>query len=110
MKSCGGSRWDRRSADGGERDSDNSDGGRSTRPGSGKTGADNLVSCYGVAERRNDENVSLVEVDVDTDAYGEGHIEGAIGWNWTTQLQDQTRRDILTREAVEELLTASGIG
>jgi thiosulfate/3-mercaptopyruvate sulfurtransferase len=71
---------------------------------------DNLVSCDWVAEHGGDDNVSLVEVDVDTDAYGDGHIAGAIGWNWTTQLQDQTRRDILTREAVEELLAGSGIG
>ncbi len=71
---------------------------------------DKLVSCDWVAEHGDDDNVSLVEVDVDTDAYGEGHIAGAIGWNWTTQLQDQTRRDILTREDVEELLAASGIG
>ena len=72
--------------------------------------ADKLVSCDWVAEHGDDDNVTLVEVDVDTDAYGEGHIASAIGWNWTTQLQDQTRRDILTREAVEELLAVSGIG
>ena len=68
-----------------------------------------LVTVEWVAEHGGDENVRLVEVDVDIDAYGEGHIEGAVGWNWTTQLQDQTRRDILTKQALEELLSASGI-
>ena len=71
---------------------------------------DKLVTCDWVAEHGTDSGVRLVEVDVDTDAYAEGHVEGAVGWNWTTQLQDQTRRDILTGEALAELLSASGIG
>ena len=71
---------------------------------------DKLVTCDWVAEHGNDGGVRLVEVDVDTDAYAEGHVDGAVGWNWTTQLQDQTRRDILTGEALAELLSASGIG
>ena len=71
---------------------------------------DSLVSTTWVAEHGADENVVLVEVDVDTDAYGEGHIEGAIGWNWTTQLSDSVRRDIVSKEDLEELLSSSGIG
>lgn len=71
---------------------------------------DKLVSCDWVADHGADENVRLVEVNVDVDAYEESHIEGSIAWNWTTQLQDQTRRDILSRDAVEALLSASGIG
>ncbi|MCY4638817.1 MAG: sulfurtransferase [Chloroflexi bacterium] len=69
-----------------------------------------LVSLDWVAEHAADPGVRLVEVDVDTEAYAEGHISGAVGWNWTTQLQDQRRRDILSREGIEELLAASGIG
>ncbi len=71
---------------------------------------DRLVTCDWVAEHGKDSGLRLVEVDVDTDAYAEGHVEGAVGWNWTTQLQDQTRRDILTGEALAELLSASGVG
>lgn len=70
---------------------------------------DKLVSADWVAEHGGDDSVVLVEVDVDTEAYGEGHIEGAVGWNWTTQLQDQTRRDIITKEDLEALLGSSGI-
>jgi thiosulfate/3-mercaptopyruvate sulfurtransferase len=70
---------------------------------------DKLVSVDWVAEHGGDDNVALVEVDVDTEAYSEGHIEGAVGWNWTTQLQDQTRRDILSKEDIEALLGSSGI-
>ena len=70
---------------------------------------DKLVTADWAAEHRDDANVVLVEVDVDTEAYGEGHIEGAVGWNWTSQLQDQTQRDILSKEAIETLLGESGI-
>ena len=70
---------------------------------------DKLVSTDWVAEHGNDDGVRLVEVDVDTNAYGEGHIEGAVGWNWTTQLQDQLRRDIIPKAELEALLGESGI-
>ncbi|EJN59948.1 rhodanese-related sulfurtransferase [Halogranum salarium B-1] len=56
-----------------------------------------------------DSSYRLVEVDVDTEAYDEGHAPGAIAFNWETQLQDQTTRDILTQEDFEELLGSHGI-
>ncbi|WP_067932184.1 sulfurtransferase [Alicyclobacillus kakegawensis] len=70
---------------------------------------DVLVSTEWVAAHKDDGNIRLVEVDVDTSAYETGHIEGAIAWNWTTQLNDQVRRDILSREQLEQLLGNSGI-
>ena len=70
---------------------------------------DVLVSTQWVADHANDPKIKLVEVDVDTNAYGEGHIAGASGWNWTSQLQDQVRRDIITQSELEKLLSASGI-
>jgi thiosulfate/3-mercaptopyruvate sulfurtransferase len=70
---------------------------------------DVLVSTQWVADHGNDPKVKLVEVDVDTNAYGEGHVAGASGWNWTSQLQDQVRRDIITQTELEKLLSASGI-
>ncbi|ELY46719.1 sulfurtransferase [Natronorubrum sulfidifaciens] len=51
----------------------------------------------------------LVEVDVDTEAYEEEHAPGAIGFNWETQLQDQTTRDVLTKADFEDLLGSHGI-
>jgi thiosulfate/3-mercaptopyruvate sulfurtransferase len=57
-----------------------------------------------------DPNVRFVEVDVDTAAYDEGHIPGAVAWNWTSQLSDGIRRDIVSREDLSGLLRASGIG
>jgi thiosulfate/3-mercaptopyruvate sulfurtransferase len=50
-----------------------------------------------------------VEVDVDTTAYDQGHIPGAVGWNWQTQLQDNIRRDLIDKAALEALLSKSGI-
>ena len=70
---------------------------------------DKLVTADWVTEHMHDANVRLVEVDVDTEAYKESHLEGAVGWNWTTQLQDAVRRDIISRPGIEALLGASGI-
>ena len=68
-----------------------------------------LVSTEWVAQHGKDRNVRIVEVDVDTNAYNEGHIPGAIAWAWNTQLSDTIRRDILSKEALESLLSESGI-
>ena len=68
-----------------------------------------LVSTEWVASHANDPNIRLVEVDVDTSAYEQGHIAGAVGWNWQTQLQDGVRRDLISKAALEDLLSRSGI-
>jgi thiosulfate/3-mercaptopyruvate sulfurtransferase len=68
-----------------------------------------LVSTEWAAEHLNDSKVRFVEVDVDTTAYAQGHIPGAVGWNWQTQLQDNVRRDLIEKQALEELLGKSGI-
>jgi len=68
-----------------------------------------LVSTDWVADHLNDTRVKLVEVDVDTEAYDQGHIKGAAGWNWTTQLNDVIQRDILSQGAFEKLMSKSGI-
>jgi thiosulfate/3-mercaptopyruvate sulfurtransferase len=61
------------------------------------------------AEHLNDPKIRLVEVDVDTSAYDQGHIPGALGWNWQSQLQDNIRRDLIDQKALESLLGQSGI-
>lgn len=68
-----------------------------------------LVTTDWVEEHKDDENVRILEVDVDTSAYDQGHIEGAIGLNWETELSNQVRRDILTREEFQQLARESGI-
>ena len=71
---------------------------------------DVLVSTQWVADHGKDAGVKLVEVDVDTSAYDEGHIAGAVGFHWTSQLQDQTRRDVISKADLEKLLGEAGIG
>ena len=68
-----------------------------------------LVSTEWVAQHANDPNVRIAEVDVDTAEYSKGHVPGAIGWNWTTQLCDTVRRDILSKSHFEKLMAESGI-
>jgi thiosulfate/3-mercaptopyruvate sulfurtransferase len=69
-----------------------------------------LVSPEWAQENLNDPNVRFVEVDVDTAAYEQSHLPGAVGWNWTSQLSDGIRRDIASREDLAALLSDSGIG
>ncbi len=71
---------------------------------------DSLVSTDWVAEHGGDADVRLVEVDVDTSSYEQGHIAGAVGWNWQSQLQQPVRRDLASKEEIEQLLSSSGIG
>ena len=68
-----------------------------------------LVSTDWVAQNLSAPNLRLVEVDVDTTAYDQGHIPGAVGWNWQTQLQDNIRRDLIDKSTLEKLLGVSGI-
>jgi len=68
-----------------------------------------LVSTHWVAQNLNTPGLRLVEVDVDTTVYDKGHIPGAVGWNWQTQLQDNVRRDLIDKPALERLLGESGI-
>lgn len=68
-----------------------------------------LVSTDWIEQHKSDPNLVIVEVDVDTAAYSEGHVPGALGWNWQTQLCDTLRRDIISQADLEKLLEQSGI-
>ncbi len=68
-----------------------------------------LVSTDWVKEHLTDPSVRVAEVDVDTAAYDQGHVPGAVGWNWTTQLCDTLVRDVIPKDKLEELLGTSGI-
>jgi thiosulfate/3-mercaptopyruvate sulfurtransferase len=68
-----------------------------------------LVSTEWTSQHYKDPKVRIVEVDVDTAAYNEGHVPRAIAWAWNTQLADQVRRDILSKEDFEALMSKSGI-
>ena len=68
-----------------------------------------LVTAEWVQEHLEDDNIVLVEVDEDTTAYDKGHIKGAIKLDWTTDLQDQVRRDFVNKQQFEELLSGKGV-
>ncbi len=71
---------------------------------------DVLVSADWAKAHLDDPTVRFVEVDVDTTAYDQSHLPGAVGWNWTSQLSDGVRRDIAGRAEFAALLSSSGIG
>jgi len=68
-----------------------------------------LVETAWLEEHLGDPQVRIVEVDVDTKAFEEGHVPGAVGWNWQTELCDTVTRDVIPPAALERLLGASGI-
>jgi thiosulfate/3-mercaptopyruvate sulfurtransferase len=70
---------------------------------------DVLVSTEWLANHLDDPGIRTIEVDVDAAAYDAGHIPGAVGWSWKTDLSDTIRRDITPWYQFESLLTQSGI-
>ena len=68
-----------------------------------------LVTTDWVASHLNEPNLRLIEVDVDTSAYDQGHVPGAIGWNWQTQLQDTLRRDLADSRNFGQLCGSAGL-
>jgi thiosulfate/3-mercaptopyruvate sulfurtransferase len=68
-----------------------------------------LVTAEWVEEHLDDDGIVLVEVDEDTSAYDAGHIKGAVKLDWTTDLQDQVRRDFVNKEQFEALLSEKGV-
>lgn len=68
-----------------------------------------LVDAAWVEEHLDDPKVVLIEVDEDTTSYDKGHIRGAIKLDWTTDLQDQVRRDFVNRQQFEALLSERGV-
>ncbi len=68
-----------------------------------------LVTADWIAQNLNKPAVAIIEVDEDTTLYAQGHIENAITFNWREDLQDGIRRDIISKEGFELLLSKSGI-
>src|SRR5947208_14403036 len=68
-----------------------------------------LVETDWLAEHAADPNVRVFEVDVDTSAYEQGHVAGAIGLNWKTDLQQHPVRDLISREQLDALLSRSAV-
>jgi thiosulfate/3-mercaptopyruvate sulfurtransferase len=70
---------------------------------------DVLVTADWAQENLGKPGLVFVEVDEDTTAYDGGHLEGAVKLDWSTELQDQVRRDFVNKEQFEALLSSKGI-
>lgn len=68
-----------------------------------------LVSVQWVEDNLDNPKVVVIEVDEDTSAYDKGHIRNAIKLDWTTDLQDQVRRDFVNKAQFEALLSERGV-
>jgi thiosulfate/3-mercaptopyruvate sulfurtransferase len=69
-----------------------------------------LVTTQWVAEHLSDPKVRVAEVDYDPSAnYSQGHVPGAVLFDWKRDMNDPLNRDILSKEQVEELLGRSGV-
>ena len=68
-----------------------------------------LVTAQWVEDNLDTDGIVLIEVDEDTTAYDKGHIRGAIKLDWTTDLQDQVRRDFVDKAQFEALLSERGV-
>src|SRR5918993_4650542 len=67
-----------------------------------------LVSTDWVEAHLNDPSIRLIESNEDTLLYSSGHIPGAVHVDWTSDLNDQIRRDYITREGFESLMSRIG--
>ena len=68
-----------------------------------------LVTTQWVEDNLDTDGIVLIEVDEDTTSYDKGHIKGAIKLDWTTDLQDQVRRDFVNKQQFEALLSERGV-
>jgi thiosulfate/3-mercaptopyruvate sulfurtransferase len=69
-----------------------------------------LVDTDWLEQHLRDSNVRVIEVDEDTAAYEKGHIPGAVGWNWTTDLHAPVGRDYVDQAGLSSLLRGAGVG
>jgi thiosulfate/3-mercaptopyruvate sulfurtransferase len=68
-----------------------------------------LVTTDWLAEHLNDDSVVVAEVDEDPDLYDAGHIPGAMKLHWRDDLEDPVERDLVERQAFEQLMGGRGI-
>jgi len=72
------------------------------------TGA--LLGTEEVAARLQHNGRRILEVDEDTEAYGRGHVPGALAVHWQHDLQDPIRRQFIGPEAFAALMDRLGVG
>src|SRR2546428_185379 len=69
-----------------------------------------LIGTELVAKNLSNNAIKLVEVDYDPEnAYRQGHIQGASLIWWKRDINDPVRRDIISKDQFEELMSRNGI-
>ncbi len=69
-----------------------------------------LVETSWVTEHLKDGSIRIAEVDYDPATnYTLGHIPGAVLFDWRKDMNDQLRRDIVSKEQLEDLLGRAGV-
>jgi thiosulfate/3-mercaptopyruvate sulfurtransferase len=68
-----------------------------------------LVTTEWLADQLGAQELVVAEVDENPDLYDEGHIAGAIKLHWREDLQDPVERDLIDKDAFEELMGRCGI-
>ncbi len=68
-----------------------------------------VVSTDWVAQNLRNPSVRIVEVSVEPGVYERGHVPGAVNIRWHTDLVDPVRRDIVSQENFEKLMSSLGI-
>jgi thiosulfate/3-mercaptopyruvate sulfurtransferase len=76
----------------------------------GYTRPETLVETDWLEEHLADPGIRVIEVDEDTTAYEKGHIPGAVGWNWSTDLHASVGRDFVDQQGLSALLGEVGVG
>jgi thiosulfate/3-mercaptopyruvate sulfurtransferase len=68
-----------------------------------------LVDTDWLEAHAGDGDVRVIEVDEDTAAYEKGHVAGAVGWNWTTDLHTKVGREYVSQDELADLLSRAGV-
>ena len=68
-----------------------------------------LVSTEWLAQNLDNTQVRVVEVSVNPGLYERSHVPGAVNFSWHQDLNDKVRRDIVSKEAFEALLSKTGV-
>lgn len=68
-----------------------------------------LVSTEWLANNLEADNIRVIEISVNPGVYERGHIPGAVNFSWHTDLNDTLRRDIISKDNFEKLLSDAGV-
>jgi thiosulfate/3-mercaptopyruvate sulfurtransferase len=68
-----------------------------------------LVSTEWLANHLQHPDIRIIEVSVNPGLYERAHIPGAVNFSWYSDLNDRVRRDIVSSQNFEALLSTAGI-